>query len=218
MHALFIQKSSNRKTGPIPTTYTERKSCPPSCPHIKKDCYAEDFHTRLAWNRAPEGLDWASLCDRVASLPDEQIWRHNVGGDLPGEGEKVDAAKLGELVRANFGRRGFTYSHKKTPEAIKWIRHANQWGFYRKPERRRCGRGRPTRRDQRRAGGLHCANEHPDAEHDARRAPDCCMSCPGAGNHLRGLPIVPAPRPRGNRRVFAHMEPERQRPTPERAE
>jgi hypothetical protein len=88
MHALFIQKSSNRKTGPIPTTYTERKSCPPSCPHIKKDCYAEDFHTRLAWNRAPEGLDWASLCDRVASLPEEQIWRHNVGGDLPGEGRE----------------------------------------------------------------------------------------------------------------------------------
>ena len=116
MHALFIQKSSNRKTGPIPTTYTERKSCPPSCPHIKKDCYAEDFHTRLAWNRAPEGLDWASLCDRVASLPEEQLWRHNVGGDLPGEGEKVDAAKLGELVRANFRRRGFTYTHKKTPE------------------------------------------------------------------------------------------------------
>ena len=129
MHALFIQKSSNRKTGPIPTTYTERKSCPPSCPHIKKDCYAEDFHTRLAWNRAPNGLDWANLCDRVASLPSNQLWRHNVGGDLPGEGETVDPAKLGELVKANIGRRGFTYTHKKTPEAIKWIRHANDWGF-----------------------------------------------------------------------------------------
>lgn len=129
MHALFIQKSSNRKTGPIPTTYTERKSCPPSCPHYKADCYAEDFYTRLAWNRAPDGLDWGALCRRVESLPEEQLWRHNVGGDLPGEGEKVDAAKLGELVRANIGRRGFTYTHKKSAEAIKWIRHANEWGF-----------------------------------------------------------------------------------------
>jgi hypothetical protein len=129
MHALFIKKSSNRKTGQIPTTYTERKSCPPSCPHYKDDCYAEDFYTRLAWNRAPDGLEWGALCHRVASLPEEQIWRHNVGGDLPGDGEKVDAAKLGELVKANIGRRGFTYTHKKSPEAIKWIRHANEWGF-----------------------------------------------------------------------------------------
>jgi hypothetical protein len=65
MHALFIQKSSNRKTGPIPTTYTERKSCPPSCPHIKKDCYAEDFHTRLAWNRAPKA--WTGRAYATAS-------------------------------------------------------------------------------------------------------------------------------------------------------
>jgi hypothetical protein len=41
----------------------------------------------------------------------------------------VDAAALGEVVKANKGRRGFTYTHKKTPEAIKWIRHANAWGF-----------------------------------------------------------------------------------------
>jgi hypothetical protein len=198
MHALFIQKSSNRKTGPIPTTYTERKSCPPSCPHIKKDCYAEDFHTRLAWNRAPEGLDWASLCNRVASLPEEQIWRHNVGGDLPGEGEKVDAAKLGELVRANFGRRGFTYSHKKTPEAIKWIRHANEWGFTVNLSADDAGEADALAKLN--AGPVVCIVpiDTPTRSTTPRGAPHCCMPCPGQRNDLRGLPIVPAPRPGGN--------------------
>jgi len=127
--ALFVKRSANAKTGPIPVTYTERASCPPSCPHIGADCYAEAFHTRLAWNRAAAGIAWARLCQSVAALPAGQLWRHNVAGDLPGAGESVDAVALGELVAANTGRRGFTYSHKKTPDAIRWIKAANQWGF-----------------------------------------------------------------------------------------
>jgi len=127
--ALFVKKSANAKTGPIPVTYTERASCPPSCPHVGADCYAEAFHTRLAWNRAAQGIQWAQLCDSVAALPAGQLWRHNVAGDLPGTGEDVDAVALGQLVAANTGRRGFTYSHKKSAQAIHWIRAANQWGF-----------------------------------------------------------------------------------------
>ena len=52
MPTLLIKQSSNKKTGPIPTTYADRKTCPPSCPHYGTDCYAEAYHTRLAWNRA----------------------------------------------------------------------------------------------------------------------------------------------------------------------
>ena len=129
MKALFVRKSANEKTGPIPVTYTERASCPPSCPHYRDDCYAEAFHTRLAWNRSADGIDWGDLCDRVAELPPGQLWRHNVGGDLPGEGETVDPVALGQLVAANTGRRGFTYSHKKNPDAVRWIKAANEWGF-----------------------------------------------------------------------------------------
>ena len=58
-----------------------------------------------------------------------QLWRHAVAGDLWGQGERVDPVALGEVVRANIGRRGFTYTHKKSAQAIKWIRHANAWGF-----------------------------------------------------------------------------------------
>lgn len=126
----FIRTSANSKTGAIPVTYTERASCPPSCAHYRADCYAEDFYTRMAWDKVPErGGDVAALCASIAALPDGQLWRHNVAGDLPGDGETVDPVALGEIVRANIGRRGFTYTHKKSAEAIDWAAHATRWGF-----------------------------------------------------------------------------------------
>ncbi len=130
MKTLCITESGNRKTGRIPTTYAEPDTCPPSCPHYRTDCYAEDFYTRLAWNRATtDGKTIPDLVKFIEKMPAGQLWRHAVAGDLWGKGEKVDPAALGEVVRANIGKRGFTYTHKKTPDALKWIAHANQWGF-----------------------------------------------------------------------------------------
>jgi hypothetical protein len=40
------------------------------------------------------------------------LWRHNQGGDLAGEGDSLDVKALTELVSANMGKRGFTYTHK----------------------------------------------------------------------------------------------------------
>jgi hypothetical protein len=57
------------------------------------------------------------------------LWRHNVAGDLPGDGENIDAHALGQIVKANRGRAGFTYTHKHSPDAIKWAGHATNWGF-----------------------------------------------------------------------------------------
>lgn len=130
MNFLTIKKSWNRKTGPIPVTYGSRKSCPPSCPHYEDDCYGEDFHTSLAWDRVDtQGVPLPGLVNFINMMPLGQLWRDKVVGDLPGEGEHVDAAALGEVVKANIGRRGFTYTHKKSAQAIKWIRHANEWGY-----------------------------------------------------------------------------------------
>jgi len=126
----FIRESSNRKTGPIPVTYSERDTCPASCPHYRADCYAEDYYTAMNWNKVPaRGDNLSDLCEKIAALPEGQLWRHNVAGDLPGRGETVDAAALGEIVRANIGKRGFTYTHKKSAEAVIWARHATNWGF-----------------------------------------------------------------------------------------
>lgn len=126
----FVPVSSNSKTGPIPVTYSERATCPLSCPHYRSDCYAEDYYTRMTWDKVPmRGGDWHDLIMAVSSLPAGQLWRHNVAGDLPGDDETVDPVALGYLVRANIGKRGFTYTHKHTPAALEWIRHANEWGF-----------------------------------------------------------------------------------------
>ena len=126
----FIRDSGNRKTGPIPVTYSERETCPESCPHYRSDCYAEDYYTRLSWDKVPQrGGELSALCESVAKLPTGQLWRMNVAGDLPGRGESVDPVALGQIVRANIGRRGFTYTHKKSADAITWAKHATDWGF-----------------------------------------------------------------------------------------
>tara|TARA_R110000822_G_scaffold306726_1_gene433182 strand:+ start:662 stop:1201 length:540 start_codon:yes stop_codon:yes gene_type:complete len=84
----------------------------------------------MAWNKVPQrGGDLAALCESIAALPPGQLWRHNVAGDLPGVNESVDAYALGEIVRANTGRRGFTYTHKKSLDAIEWAQQATAWGF-----------------------------------------------------------------------------------------
>jgi hypothetical protein len=130
MRALFIARSSNGKTGPIPTTYVDEATCPPSCPHYRTTCYAEGYHTRLAWTRAAQGLDIDALTAKIHALQPGTLWRHAVAGDLPGHGETIDAAALGDLVRANIGRRGFTYTHKhRDPDNLYWIKAANEWGF-----------------------------------------------------------------------------------------
>jgi hypothetical protein len=67
---------------------------------------------------------------QIATLPLGQLWRHNAAGDLIGAGESIDPVALGQLVKANQGKKGFTYTHKTNHKAnFKWIKRANQWGF-----------------------------------------------------------------------------------------
>jgi len=84
----------------------------------------------MTWDKIPQrGQELGALLRFIESMPAGQIWRHNVAGDLNGRGEELDAFELGQIVRANTGRRGFTYTHKKSRAAIKWARHATSWGF-----------------------------------------------------------------------------------------
>lgn len=133
MKYAFTPKSSNAKTGPIPVTVSARQTCPPSCPLYKNGCYGENFHTRLHWDkvtRGERGDTWDALLTRIRALPDGQLWRHNVTGDLPGRGDDVDASKLQQLTIANRGRLGFTYTHKPlTAHNAAAIATANAGGF-----------------------------------------------------------------------------------------
>lgn len=133
MRVHYSRKSSNAKTGPIPVTTTERKSCPKSCPFYDAGCYATTGPLFLHWQKVSEGLrgvSWPELCETIAALPKGQLWRHNQAGDLPGDGETIDQKALGELVRANMKKRGFTYTHyPTTKENLDAIRIANLHGF-----------------------------------------------------------------------------------------
>jgi hypothetical protein len=74
---------------------------------------------------------FTDFCDKIAALPDGQLWRHNQAGDLPGNGLEIDGAALGDLVKANNGRRGFTYTHYNPASGrnAAYIKGANDWGF-----------------------------------------------------------------------------------------
>lgn len=133
LHVAFTLRSANVKTGPIPTSVTSANSCPNSCPFMGSGCYAESGPLALHWAKTStgeRGMNWAEFCDMVRALPEGQLFRHNVAGDLPGHNEDIDAVLLGELVHANIGKRGFTYTHKtNNPANYQWIDAANKWGF-----------------------------------------------------------------------------------------
>lgn len=130
LRVMFSRKSGNQKTGPIPVSMTSQATCPPSCSFYGAGCYAEHHWLGKHWEKVPaKGLTWFSFCEEVSELPDGQLWRHNQAGDLPGVGESVDLGALKLLCSANRGRRGFTYTHKKSREAIIAVRYANEHGF-----------------------------------------------------------------------------------------
>ena len=131
MQVHLTPKSANAKTGPLPVSTTTSDSCPTNCA-MRDECYAATGPLALHWKAVSEGrrgTDWPTFTKSIAALPDGQLWRHNQAGDLPQSGGTIDAAKLGQLVAANTGRRGFTYSHHRDTASINWIRHANAWGF-----------------------------------------------------------------------------------------
>jgi hypothetical protein len=107
-------KSRNEKTGPIPVSTTERKTCPAACPLQGGACYAETGPLRFFWDKVSDGragVEWPAFVEQVAALKPGVLWRHNQSGDLCGNGLAIDLPALENLVAANAGKRGFTYTH-----------------------------------------------------------------------------------------------------------
>lgn len=111
----FTRKSRNSKTGDIPVTTTSEESCPHACPLKGNGCYAEGGPLAILWRKVTErkaGLAWDAAMSEISNLPKGTLWRHNQAGDLPGMGDAIDREAMGALVRANKGKRGYTYTHK----------------------------------------------------------------------------------------------------------
>lgn len=93
----IAKKSGNKKTGPIPVTTTDRKSCPTGCVHYRTTCYAEDDrwgNWRLVGHPKGTAVEGTSKLGRGLTLPEfladlESLplgtgkIRHNQAGDLP---------------------------------------------------------------------------------------------------------------------------------------
>ncbi|MDT8332528.1 hypothetical protein RQ831_15815 [Roseomonas gilardii] len=134
MQTHLTLKSSNRKVGPIPVSTTSIASCPDSCPLKAGGCYAKGGPLAIHWRKVTEGAagdDFETFTAKVASLPAGQLWRHNQAGDLPGHGDAIDGRQLGQIVAANAGKRGFTYTHKPMTRAAnrEAVQAANAVGF-----------------------------------------------------------------------------------------
>jgi hypothetical protein len=117
-------------------TMTGNQTCPKVCPFNHANaggCYAETGPVSWHWKKVSNGSRAVPLADtlsRIAALPDSTLWRHNVAGDLPGDGERIDSKALADIARANAGKRGFTYTHySPTRSNITAIRKAVAAGF-----------------------------------------------------------------------------------------
>lgn len=126
--------SGNKKAGPIPASTTSKTSCPDVCPLKNNGCYADSGPLALHWRAVTAGArgdDLSGFCQKIAKLPKQQLWRYGQAGDLPGDGARIDASALAQIVEANKGRRGFAYTHYSptVTQNAQNIRDANAAGF-----------------------------------------------------------------------------------------
>lgn len=110
---LWVARSLNKKLGPIPMSISERITCPQSCAFFQTGCYADYGPNGAHWRSVGQrGITWEAFLEKVRALPEGQVWRHNEAGDLAGVREFIHPGRLRDLIEANRGRRGFTFTHK----------------------------------------------------------------------------------------------------------
>jgi hypothetical protein len=134
MLTAFTPISSNAKTGPIPTTTSDRSTCWTGCPFYDKGCYAKSGPQALHWRKVSageRGYEWDAFLRLIRKLNRGQLWRHNVSGDLPTVADGIiNGDKVAQLADANRGRKGYTYTHHPlTDTNLGIIKYANAAGF-----------------------------------------------------------------------------------------
>lgn len=129
----YTIRSQNAKTGKMLVTSQSKETCPPDCPFNRSGCYGDYGPLSIHWSKVSEGKriqKWADFLGAVRDQKPDSLWRMSQVGDLPGKGNRIDARKLRDVIEANRGRRGFTFTHKKlTPTNRALIAEANANGF-----------------------------------------------------------------------------------------
>ena len=133
MQVALTTASKNSKTGAIPTTVTERSSCPTTCPFYDQGCYAKYHLQGVHWravSNAERGVSWNEFTKLVRKIAKGQLWRHNVAGDLPHNNGEIDYLQLRQLIDANKGKKGYTYTHHMLNDHNRvCLENANSMGF-----------------------------------------------------------------------------------------
>ena len=121
------------KVGSMFRSYSDSETCPITCPLKDSGCYAKSGPTSWVWKKVDNGqgtTDWNGFCQKVKRLPKGTMWRHNVAGDLPRKGKEINDEAMIELIKANKGKNGFTYTHHAlTDHNLTIIDIANANGF-----------------------------------------------------------------------------------------
>jgi hypothetical protein len=112
--------SSNSKTGAIAVSTTSRDSCADDCP-LKGDdgCYAEaGYYTRLHWDyvtSGKRGVPPLEFIMQVSKLPANEMFRHDIAGDLwkhPENSKQIYFPYLEKLAKASSHLyAAWTYTH-----------------------------------------------------------------------------------------------------------
>lgn len=119
-YSFALNLTGNSKTGVMPVSTSDRNTCPNTCPLKDQGCYARfsflgSFWTRLTNGEVKTSKNYEEFLSAVRALPKGQLWRHNQAGDLiplsENEPNTIDRYELEQLVNANSGKRGFTYTH-----------------------------------------------------------------------------------------------------------
>jgi hypothetical protein len=132
MNVHLTDISSNKKTGRIPVSTSTADWCPDSCPLKEAGCYAKHSHLGMHWKKVTSGergTDWNGFIGKIRKLPKHGIWRHNQAGDLPVTRDGIDMVKMRQLIAANRGKGGFTYTHHNPADNAEIIAESNAGGF-----------------------------------------------------------------------------------------
>jgi hypothetical protein len=136
----YNHSSKNSKTGQIPVIMSSSNTCPDACSFKKSfSCYAKFHFLGLHWNKLDKGKiggSFTELVNKIRNIPENQLFRLNQAGDLPGVNNKINIKMLKRLVSAAKNRPVLSYTHKlvlgNSRTAInnrKYIKWANKHGF-----------------------------------------------------------------------------------------
>ena len=119
----------------MPVTYNSRLSCPDSCIFKNNGCYADNYHTRLNWDKVTSGDrggTFKELLNNIKALKPGTIWRACVAGDIPSNTKgEISRTYIKGITEANQGLKGYTYTHNRLDigQNISLLKTANKKGF-----------------------------------------------------------------------------------------